>query len=647
MMAGGLGWALALFRFIQVFLDRRRRWSILLYSVGAVDVVIIFVTNQVIRSASVEMGVLSYEFGVLLPIVGAMGYFPILFGLVELIRGYREVRSGVERNRIRYLLAGTGMIVASSLVKFTALGSYPIDVAANAVNAFLITYAILRYRLPDITLVIRKGLLYSLPTTVIAIGYFLLIFAVEKLFRAFMGYQVLLLSLFVAAITAIAVQPFRDKAQLLIDRLFFREKYDTQLMLQELSKLAASILDIKKLTSLLLDRLTATMHVKRACIMLKEKEDARFHLVAQKGQTRLQEEAIFREDDPVVRWLASHKQPLTRHDLDVLPQFKALWAEECQDLDRIEAELFIPLTVREELIGILILGPKLSEAPYSPDEQLALTTLASQTAVAIQNAWLYSDLEATVEELKQMQAQLVPTEKLSALGEMIAGVAHEINNPLTAVIGYSQLLQAMDLGSQVREDLGQILEAGLRVKRIVANLLEFSRQYAPHKEYLDVNEVLSSSLELRAHDLITSGVRIETDMASGLPRTMADRHQLQQVFVNIINNAQQAMAEKGGPGLLTVSTRPGENNTILISFQDTGPGIPPEIMGRIFDPFFTTKEMGKGTGLGLSVSYGIVQEHQGRIWAQSPAPGGTDGGEQGTTFFIQLPVRDSAPADTQ
>jgi len=107
------------------------------------------------------------------------------------------------------------------------------------------------------------------------------------------------------------------------------------------------------------------------------------------------------------------------------------------------------------------------------------------------------------------------------------------------------------------------------------------------------------------------------------------------------------MAEKGGPGLLTVSTRPGENNTILISFQDTGPGIPPEIMGRIFDPFFTTKEMGKGTGLGLSVSYGIVQEHQGRIWAQSPAPGGTDGGEQGTTFFIQLPVRDSAPADTQ
>ena len=185
----------------------------------------------------------------------------------------------------------------------------------------------------------------------------------------------------------------------------------------------------------------------------------------------------------------------------------------------------------------------------------------------------------------------------------------------------------------------------MRVKRIVANLLDFSRQHAPQKEYLDVNEVVSSALELRAHDLTTSGIHIETDITPDLPRTMADRHQLQQVFVNVINNAQQAMAEKGGPGVLAVSTQRGEDNTILISIEDTGPGIPPQIMGRIFDPFFTTKEVGKGTGLGLSVSYGIIQEHEGRIWAQSPAPGGRDEDGQGAIFFIQLPARDSAPAD--
>jgi two-component system NtrC family sensor kinase len=220
---------------------------------------------------------------------------------------------------------------------------------------------------------------------------------------------------------------------------------------------------------------------------------------------------------------------------------------------------------------------------------------------------------------------------------MIAGVAHEINNPLTAVIGYSQLLQiqAMGLDSQVREDVGQILQAGLRMKRIVANLLDFSRQHSPQKEYVDINRIISNSLGLRVHDLMASRIRVQTNLTPGLPRTMADRHQLQQVFVNIINNAQQAMAEKGGPGVLNVSTEHGRDDTLLVRFQDTGPGIPQKIMGRIFDPFFTTKEVGKGTGLGLSVSYGIMQEHEGRIWAESE-------NGQGATFFVQLPVRNMA-----
>ena len=502
-------------------------------------------------------------------------------------------------------------------------------------NALLITYAILRYQLLDITLVIRKGLVYSSLTALLATAYFFTVFIFTGVFRAI---NPLIPAILVASAIAIASQPMRDRAQLMIDRLFFREKYDVQLMLQELSKLATSILDIHELTSLLLDRLTATMHVEQAYIMLKERENAQFHLIAQKGQMRLEDEVIFRQDHPVVRWMASHKETLTRQDLDVLPQLKALWAQEREDLDRIEAELFVPLLVREELIGLLILGPKLSEVPYSPDEQLTLTTLANQTAVAIQNAWLYSDLEHSLEELKQVQAHLIQTEKLSALGEMIAGVSHELNNPLTAVIGYSQLLQSMDLAPQVKEDLGQILEAGRRMGRIVANLLDFSRQHPPQKEYIDINQVISKSLELRAHELITSNIQIETDLAPDLPYTMADPYQLQQVFVNIINNAQQAMAEKGGPGVLTVMTRRGRNNTLRISFQDTGPGIPREIMGRIFDPFFTTKEVGQGTGLGLTVSYGIVQEHEGHIWAESE-----DG--RGATFFIELPIRHMAMAE--
>jgi len=648
MIFGLLAVAVLFLQFVRLFLAVRsyRTWvyvGIALYVVLAAANAAGYVT----RNVEVSNGVLQYEIGPAVVPVMLYGYLFSGLGMYKLLRAHQQSKDEAYRNRIKYPLAGVVLVSLGLFTDLTPLGRYPIDIAMNVPNAVLIAYAILRYQLLDITLAIRKGLLYSIPTTVIGVGYFLAILAAEKALRTFVGYQVLLVSLFVAAITALAVQPFRDKAQLWVDRLFFREKYDAQLMLQDLSKLAASILDINRLTSLLLDRLTATMHIKGAYVILKEKENPQFHLIARKGQTSLEQEVIFRDDHPLVRWMASHKGPLARHDLDVLPQFKGLWVEEREDLDRIEAELFIPLLVRGELIGMLILGPKLSEAAYSPDERLTLTTLASQTAVAIQNAWLYSDLEANVEELKQMQAQLLQTEKLSALGGMIAGVAHEINNPLTAVIGYSQLLQAMDLGSQVHHDLGQILEAGLRVKRIVANLLDFSRQHAPRKQYLDMNEVVSSALELRVHDLINSGIHVQTDLDTDLPSTMADRHQLQQVLINIINNAQQAMEEKGGPGVLTVTTRRGEDNTILVSIQDTGPGIPPEIMGRIFDPFFTTKEVGKGTGLGLSVSYGIVQEHEGRIWAESPAPSGIDDDGQGATFFIQLPVRESARVDKE
>ena len=570
-------------------------------------------------------------FGTLAPIVGVPYYALLGYVVALLLRGYRQAQAPLIRTRLQYLLLGWTIIVLGTLANFVpSLNTYPLDLMANIINAFLIAYAILRYQLLDITIVIRKGLLYSIPTAAIAVSYFLIIFAVERVFRAFRGYHILL-SILVAAITAVAIQPLRDKAQLWIDRLFFREKYDAQLMLQEVSKVATYILDIERLGAFLLDRIMTTMHVKRACIMLKEKGDDQFHLIVQKGQAGLRDEMIFREDHPVVRWLTKYKQPLTRHDLDVLPQFKALWAQEREDLSRIEAELFIPLLVRGELVGILILGPKLSEAPYSPDEQLTLTTLANQTAVAIQNAWLYSDLEHSLEELKQMQAQLIQAEKLSATGEMIAGIAHEINNPLTAVIGYSQLLQSMDLDPQLKRDIGQILKAGLRVKRIVAHLLDFSRQHKPQKEYVDINQIVSHSLELCAHDLMVSNILVETDLAPDLPRTMADPHQLQQVFINIINNAQQAMEEKDGPRMLTIRTQQSENHTILISFKDTGPGIPKEIMGRIFDPFFTTKEVGQGTGLGLSVSYGIVQEHGGRIWAESEEG-------QGAAFFVELPI---------
>jgi len=632
LVAGAAGTAVTFCHFVLVFLGVRgdRRWLHLGYGLFTI-VLVANLLGYIVPETYFVGGEVHYEMGPGVALIGLYAYFYYGLSVYYLLREYRSTRNVVQRNRARYPIIGLSLIMLTGLSNFVPeVGRYPIDIAASVVNALLIAYAILRHQLLDIAVVVRKGLVYSTLTALLATIYLLVVFAFSSLFRNLV-YGSIIPALVVASAIALAFRPLRDRAQAAIDRFFFREKYDAQLMLQELSRLAITILDISELASLLLDRLTATMHIGQAYIMLKGKEDSAFHLIAQKGEHHLEDAISLSEDHPAVRWMISQKAPLTRRDLDVAPQFRALWTQEREDLNKMGAELLIPLLVREELIGILILGAKLSEESYSSDELNTLAALANQTAVAIQNAWLYSDLEQNLRELKLMQAQLIQSEKLSAIGEMIAGVAHEINNSLTTIIGYTQLLQTTSLPPQARRDLERILGAGLRVKRIVSDLLDFSRQRPAQKACVDINEVVSQALGLCAHELMAHNVRIGTHLDPNLPPIMADRYQLQQVFVNLINNAWQAMADQDGPRKLAVVTERDEQHTIRISFRDTGPGIRKGALGRIFDPFFTTKEVGQGTGLGLSVSYGIVQEHGGRIWAESEYG-------QGATFFIELPV---------
>ncbi|HZE89121.1 MAG TPA: ATP-binding protein, partial [Verrucomicrobiae bacterium] len=236
---------------------------------------------------------------------------------------------------------------------------------------------------------------------------------------------------------------------------------------------------------------------------------------------------------------------------------------------------------------------------------------------------------------KAMQQQLMQAEKLSALGELISGIAHELNNPLTGVMGYSQMLLGSGVSTEAKGNLEKIHREAVRCQKIVQNLLTFARQRAPERKMLDVNALVEATLELREYQLKVDGVEIVRDLAAELPKTLGDFHQLQQVFVNIINNAHHAMQDTGRAGRLTLRTeRVGES--IRVSIADNGPGIAEEHMSKIFDPFFTTKEIGKGTGLGLSLSYGIIHEHEGRIHARSGRGGGAE-------FQVELPVRTEAP----
>jgi PAS domain S-box-containing protein len=237
-----------------------------------------------------------------------------------------------------------------------------------------------------------------------------------------------------------------------------------------------------------------------------------------------------------------------------------------------------------------------------------------------------------VTDLKKLQMELMQSEKLSALGEMISGVAHELNNPLTSVLGYSQLFQKFDVSQDLKEDLSKIRSEAERCHRIVQSLLRFARKHKPGKVYISINEVIENSLELMAYELKVNNIKVIKELDMNLPFIMVDPYQLQQVLLNLINNAYQAMIADKGKGELVIKNSQSQKN-VRVSVIDNGPGISQENLPKIFDPFFSTKEPGKGTGLGLNLSYGIIKEHQGEILVDSELG-------KGSAFSIILPIVD-------
>jgi PAS domain S-box-containing protein len=299
---------------------------------------------------------------------------------------------------------------------------------------------------------------------------------------------------------------------------------------------------------------------------------------------------------------------------------------------------YAPLIANGQVIGTILIG---RENPIGDHDIRLLTAIGEMAASAIQRQSLHEDLQIQLNALRQTQARLVQSEKLAAIGQLAAGIAHELNNPLTSVVLYSQLIQQEKLDAAVHGNLEKVVAEALRAGKIVRGLLDFARQRPIHREAVQVNEALRNSLDLISYEIDAGGVKVELQLSPGLPPITADLYQLTQVFINLIQNSIQAMRSESGRRVLTIATEVGPSiyspqnaggrSMVRISFKDTGPGIPEDILTRIFDPFFTTKAEGGGTGLGLSICHGIVSEHEGHIWAESAVG-------QGTTFVVELPV---------
>jgi signal transduction histidine kinase len=241
---------------------------------------------------------------------------------------------------------------------------------------------------------------------------------------------------------------------------------------------------------------------------------------------------------------------------------------------------------------------------------------------------LLAQSEQSIENLQRLQAQLVQSEKLVSLGQLAAGAAHEINNPLAAILGFSDLLaDDPTVPEKARATAAKIRDQARRTKTLVGNLLSFARQVPAERTLLDINTVVNNAVQLRALDLRSGTTRVELQLESVLPGVRGDGNQLMQVFFNVISNALDAMeAAKGG--VLTIKTIRDRSNVVVL-FSDSGPGI--KEPHRVFDPFYTTKPVGKGTGLGLSICFGIVQEHAGKILCYNRQEGGA-------VFRVELPA---------
>ena len=300
--------------------------------------------------------------------------------------------------------------------------------------------------------------------------------------------------------------------------------------------------------------------------------------------------------------------------------------------EEIVAAYVVVLWSKDHVIGGLVVGSRTPREFSAADVNL-LIAVGSQISSAIERSILYEQTRQAYENLRRTQEQLLHSEKLAAVGQLISGVAHELNNPLTAILGYSQLLTSSgQMGQQGMEYANKLYKQAQRTHRIVQNLLSFGRQHKPERVPVQINQALEETLALRDYDLRMHNIRIHLDLAENLPVISADPYQLQQVFLNMVNNAVDAILEHSTEGDLWVRTGL-DGDRFSVEFTDSGPGV--KDASRVFDPFYTTKPVGKGTGLGLSICYGIITEHGGIIRVRNiPA--------RGASFTIELPRQPEA-----
>ena len=514
-----------------------------------------------------------------------------------------------------------------------------------------VSYGMLRNDFFDFRIVARSSAAYGVATfTITALFAFAITFSDELITRIGVNVRSVQVGLLFLAI--LAFNPLRERLQGLVDRLFDRDRAGYRQAVRDISEAMVSMLSLNEISDRILVAATDTMGVGRAMVLLLDETDKVLRPSARRGDWDEEDtRTVIPSDHPLWKEMWVRREELSRADFDEEPD--ADRREQCWDVyDALEVELLVPILFGVDLLGVIAVGRKLSGERLGSDDRELLRTLANQSSIAIENAKAFDEiaklnesLEARVEErtqeLRETQNQLMQSEKMSALGQLVAGVAHELNNPIGFVHANLQLLdefveklmraeQGEGDVEQIRQAIAKLLnrsrEGTERVKQIVQDLRTFSRMDQAESQMADLNEEIDRTLALMEPRL-KRGIQIVRDFGD-LPQVRCYPGQLNQVFLNLLMNGCDAIGSGGGT--ITIKTRQIELG-VRLEFRDDGPGISPEVQSRVFDPFFTTKEVGHGTGLGLSLSHGIIERHGGRFWLSSE-PG------QGASFVIDLPL---------